>query len=476
MQDITKHMPVVQFFQFARSLAARRLGSLLILVALVGSGLGSLPRSASAQSAAKYTAIVTGWVRDAKSHQGIANAVVHVGSTMLITDGQGNLQRSSLPLSSASLTVDVEVIANGYPTWRYSGLTLAADQTVELRIDLSDQPPAPPRKPPVTPRPASIFDGPPEFIEVGRTFNSNCVFPPTNVQRVDRMPFIDYVRNVLPNEWVNTWPEASLDAGAVAVMQYAWAEAFVKQKWRAQGYPFDVVDSTCDQVYKDRDTAKDYTRTDAAVARMWGTILTRGNSLITTYYRAKDSQCVGSDCMGQWGSYHLANRGYSGLQILFSYYGGGHLAAYATAPKYRGLLLQRSSDVTVWPGRSQTLSVKLRNTGTATWQKNATQLVVIDPKAAAPTTSDSPLVNESWLDPQQPATLLQSKAAIGMDGSWSFTVTAPEGLKPGRYQIAVQPRHEDGSWIATNTRIIWNVTVTPPLTPTIWIPGARSAE
>lgn len=448
-----------------------------MIVALLGSAVGSFASRVEAQSAARNSAIVTGWVHDAKTGKGIGGAIVHVGSTMLTTDAQGNLPSAPVRLSGSTMTTDIEVVAENYPTWRYSGLNLAAGQTIELRIDLSDQPTATPTPKPVAPRPASIFDGPPEFIDVGRTFGSDCVFPPTNVRRVDRMPFIDYVRNVLPNEWVNTWPDASLDAGAVAVMQYAWSEAFVKQKWRAQGYSFDVVDSTCDQVYKDRDATKDYTRTDAAVARMWGTILTRGNSLITTYYRAKDSQCGSRDCMGQWGTYNLANKGYSGLQILFSYYGGasGNLSAYATTPKHRGLILQRSPDITVWPGRSQTLSVKLRNTGSVTWQKNATQLVVINPQSATPTPSDSPLVNESWLNPQQPATLLQTKAAIGMDGTWSFTVTAPQDLEPGRYQIAVQPRAEDGSWVATNTRIVWNVTVTAPLAPAIWIPGVRSA-
>ncbi|HEY0603788.1 MAG TPA: SpoIID/LytB domain-containing protein [Herpetosiphonaceae bacterium] len=462
---------------FLRSLAARRLSYLLLLVALLGSGVGSFAARVEAQAAARNSAIVTGWVHDAKTGQGLGGAIVHVGSTILTTDDQGNLPRTSLPLSGSTMTTDIEVVATQYPTWRYSGLNLAAGQTVELHIELSDQQPVQPQPKPVAPRPVSIFDGPPEFIDVGRTFGTDCVFPPTNVQRVDRMPFIDYVRNVLPNEWVDTWPEASLDAGAVAVTQYAWSEAFVKQKWRTQGYSFDVVDSTCDQVYKDRDTSKDYTRTDAAVARMWGTILTRGSSLITTYYRAKDSQCGSKDCMGQWGTYNLANKGYSGLQILFYYYGGasGNLSAYATAPKHRGLILQRSADITVWPGRSQTLSVKMRNTGTATWQKNATQLVVVDPQAADPTPIDSPLVNESWLNPQQPATLLQTKAVIGMDGTWSFIVTAPEGLAPGRYQIAVQPRAEDGSWIDTNTRIVWNVTVTAPLEPAVWIPGARSA-
>jgi hypothetical protein len=470
-------MPVVELYQSLRSAAIGRLSFLLMLVTFLGSTIFLAPNTV-AQSNGQSSTVVTGWVRDAKTRQGVSNAIVHIGSTMMTADAQGNLPRTSVPLASSALTVDVEVIAQGYPTWRYASLELSAGQPLELHIDLSDQP-LPSQTPVPTRRPPSIFDGPPEFINVGRTFNTTCVFPPTNVQRIDRMPFIDYVRNVLPNEWSADWPEASLDAGAVAVSQYAWAEAFVKQKWRTQGYQFDVIDSTCDQVYKDRDTSRDYTRTDAAVARMWGTILTRRNTLVTTYYRAKDSQCSSRDCMGQWGTYNLAKQGLSGLQILFHYYNGSGstaLTAYATTPKLRGLVLQRSPDVTVWQGRTQTLTVRLRNNGTATWNKDGTNLVVIDPKAAQPTAIDSPLVNEMWLSPQRPATLSQSKAAIGMDGSWSFTVTAPKDLKPGKYQIAVQPMQADGSWIPTNTRIIWNVTVTEPLTQMVWVPGVRSAK
>ncbi len=449
-----------------------------MLLVIAGSSVSFFSTPALAQSKVQNSAIVTGRVRDAKTQQGIANAIVHIGSVMLTSDAQGDLPLTSIPLAASAMTVQVEVVAQGYPSWRYSGLELSASQAVELRIDLSDQPPRPQPKPPA-PRAASLFDGPPEFIDVGRTFNTTCVFPPTNVQRVDRMPFIDYVRNVLPNEWATNWPDASLDAGAVAVSQYAWAEAFVKQKWRTQGYQFDVVDSTCDQVYKDRDSEKDYTRTDAAVARMWGTILMRDKTLFTTYYRAKDEQCGGNpDCMGQWGTYNLANKGFSGLQIVFYYYSrrSSSLAAYATVPKQRGLILQRSPDATIWPGRTQTLQVQLRNTGTDAWQKQGTQLAVIDPKAATPTEIASPFVNETWLNPQRPAMLSQTKATLGMDGTWSFTVTAPQDLKPGTYQIAVQPVQADGSWIATNTRIIWTITVTEPLTPTVWLPGVRSTK
>jgi hypothetical protein len=474
-------MRVIQFDQSLKSSVAGRLGFLLMLAAFVVSAI-CLPPAAQSQFNVQNSAVITGWVRDAKTRQGVSNAIVHIGSTMITADAQGNLPRASVALPGSALTTAVEVVAQGYPTWRYAGLELSAGQTVELHIELSDQQPRPqPPTPTATPmpRPASIHNGPPEFINVGRTFNSICVFPPTNVQRIDRMPFIDYVRNVLPNEWSADWPDASLDAGAVAVSQYAWAEAFVKQKWRAQGYQFDVVDSTCDQVYKDRDTTRDYTRTDAAVARMWGTILTRGDRLITTYYRAKDSQCRSRDCMGQWGTYNLAKQGLSGLQILFYYYNGSGsnaLTAYGTTPKLSGLVLQRSPDITVWPGRTQTLSVRLRNGGTATWQKNVTHLAIIDPKAAKPTTINSPLVNETWLSPQRPATLGQTKATIGMDGSWSFTVTAPKDIEPGTYQIAVQPMQADGSWIPTNIPIVWNVTVTEPLTPTVWLPGVRSIK
>lgn len=445
---------------------------------MIASGIAFAPPRTLAQSGPQHSAIITGAVRDAKTRQGIASAIVHLGSMMLTTDAQGKLPRTSVPLSAPAMTVEVEVIAQGYPTWRYAGLELSAGQAVELRIDLSDQPPRQQPKPSAA-RPAPVFGGPPEFIEVGRTFNTACVFPP-NVQRVDRVPFIDYVRNVLPNEWSTSWPDASLDAGAVAVSQFAWSEAFVKQKWRSQGYPFDVVDSTCDQVYKDRDTSRDFTRTDAAVVRMWGTVLTRRNSLITTYYRAKDEQCAGrADCMGQWGTYHLANRGLSGLQILYYYYhqpSSGNLTMYGTAPQQRGIVLQQSPDITVWPGRTQTLQVKLRNAGRSTWQKGATHLAIVDPKAAKPTEISSPFVDESWLSAQRPATLSQTKAAVGMDGTWSFTVTAPRGLEPGRYQIAVQPVQEDGTWIPTNTRIVWTVTVTKPLTQMIWLPGVRSAK
>ncbi len=158
----------------------------------------------------------------------------------------------------------------------------------------------------------------PAYIRVGRTFSSQCAGKP-RIQRVDVVPFKDYVKNVLPHEWIASWSDASLDAGAVAVAQYAYQTAVIEQKWSRRGYAFDVVDSMCDQVYID---GLSHPRTNAAVDRMWGLTMVRNGATFTPYYRATDALCSGvGDCMGQWGSQNLAVQGLNAAQILTRYYG-----------------------------------------------------------------------------------------------------------------------------------------------------------
>lgn len=419
---------------------------------------------------------VHGWVRQADG-AGIAGAQVTIGRRTLLTDAQGNLPPTTIPLDGPRAEVDVVVRAAGYAEWRYIGVELSSARPVELQVVLGAQPtliaPADPGQ-----SAASVFDGPPDYINVGRTFSTSCVYPPTNVQRVDRMPFIDYVRSVLPNEWIASWPAASLDAGAVAVSQYAWSVAFVQRKWTRYDYPFDVLDSTCDQVYKDRDPSRNYSATDAAVSRMWGTALLRNNALFTTFYRAYDSQCGSNlDCMGQYGSRDRANIGETGLQILGYYYSRrAPFVSAATAPVLRALVVRRSPDAVVWPGRSATLSVCLRNAGTTAWQQGSTDLGVVDPNDPANTAYSSPLADPTWRSPQRPATLAQPTAVLGENGSWSFTISAPTGLAQGTYQLAVKPIQSGStSWIATDAPIVWTVAVLPPteLATRAWLPLAN---
>ena len=159
--------------------------------------------------------------------------------------------------------------------------------------------------------------GMPEYIVVGRTYAFPCVAFSGSIP-TQRMLFVDYLRNVLANEWVASWPPAALDAGAIAVKQFAWYTVVVQQKWRSQGYPFDVVDSTCDQYYRDGNADP---RTDAAFQRTWGTVLLRQGALLNMYFRDTEATCGGlPDCMGQVESAVLASAGQSTLQILARYF------------------------------------------------------------------------------------------------------------------------------------------------------------
>ncbi len=161
--------------------------------------------------------------------------------------------------------------------------------------------------------------GMPMEIVVGRTFTSACITPSHDIP-TQRMPFVDYLRNVLPNEWVASWPDASLDAGAIAVKQFAWYTVSIQRKWRSKGYPFDVVDNTCDQYYQDGSANP---RTDAALQRTWGTLLLRDRALLPLSYRDTDATCTGiPDCMGQVESAMLAGAGHSSNAILGQYFGG----------------------------------------------------------------------------------------------------------------------------------------------------------
>ena len=451
----------------------QRLGMLAVAVFIAGT---AITWPAHAQRSTILTASIGGWARDAATQQGIANAQIVIGEQILRTDARGIIPMTSIPVHEPTELMTVEVNASGYALWRYVGVELSTAHPVELHVELGLQPTIVEPEPGVTIA-AIPYDGPPDFVNIGRTFSTTCVYPPTNVQRVDRVPFFDYVRNVLPNEWVPSWPAAALDAGAVAVTQYAWSVAFAQRKWTSRGYAFDVLDSTCDQVYKDRDSKKNYASTDAAVARMWGTVLLRSSvptPFFTTFYRARDEQCgTNLDCMGQWGTYNRALLGESGLQILHYYYDRrGVFSELATAPVYRSIVLERSADIMVWPGRTQTLSVCLRNAGTAGWQQGTINLGIVDPGNPTNTSYASRFANDTWLSPTRPTTLNQPTIGLGQNAVLNFAVTAPPGLAPGSYQLAAQLVDENNTWLPIDTALSWTVTVTTEreLTNQIWLP------
>ena len=150
----------------------------------------------------------------------------------------------------------------------------------------------------------------------------------TDSDTVEVVPFRDYLKHVLPNEWVPTWSPAALKAGAMAVKSYAWYWVSVGGKQVSLGA--DVKDNTDDQVY---DPNVSYASTDAAVDATFDYALTMNGSLFATQYCAGSYQADPSgDCpwsmsyMTQWGSQYHAEHGRSWGWIVQFYYPGSTIS------------------------------------------------------------------------------------------------------------------------------------------------------
>ncbi|GAA4640574.1 hypothetical protein GCM10023196_106650 [Actinoallomurus vinaceus] len=138
--------------------------------------------------------------------------------------------------------------------------------------------------------------------------------------RVDRVDFKTYVKNVLPNEWVTSWPNASLEAGAVAVKSYGWYWALHSTRKTSGGQCYDVRDDTADQVYKPSSAVSS---TSSAVDSTWSTRMTRSDRILLAHFCSTTTACgawVDGDWMSQYGSRDLANAGDGYQTILHHYY------------------------------------------------------------------------------------------------------------------------------------------------------------
>ncbi|MEV4705397.1 peptidase inhibitor family I36 protein [Actinoplanes sp. NPDC049316] len=142
----------------------------------------------------------------------------------------------------------------------------------------------------------------------------------TGLGRVDRVDFKTYVKNVLPNEWVTSWPDASLEAGAMAVKSYGWYWALHSTRKTSGGQCYDVRDDTADQVYR---PSSAQSSTSSAVDRTWSARMTRSGNILQAHYCSTTTACGGwvdGDWLSQYGSRDLANAGKSYQTILRHYY------------------------------------------------------------------------------------------------------------------------------------------------------------
>ncbi|UOF90450.1 hypothetical protein LSG31_21770 [Fodinisporobacter ferrooxydans] len=138
--------------------------------------------------------------------------------------------------------------------------------------------------------------------------------------------FEQYIRDVLPNEWMPSWKQESLKAGALAVKMFAWYHHLHPVK--ISGYTFDVDNTVNFQVYRENTHQPD---TDAAFAAVHSLAYVEKNGdIFELNYRAgyQDNpnwQYRNAQKMAQWGSQYWAEHGKTYLQILQFYYEGRQL-------------------------------------------------------------------------------------------------------------------------------------------------------
>jgi len=301
--------------------------AILLLWAAVAAGVWSA-------AAAAESARVEGSVSDSADGAPIAGAAIAIPSLGLstISDADGKFRFSGIGIEGELLSTTITAAATGYGDWTLQDVRLIPGDTLILEIQLGPSPtlivvPPPRGEIPAFPavQLAQGFQGGaglsqlelplPATIRVRVTGYPYCdTTRPYTVQTLD---FKQYVKHVLPNEWVANWPGESIRAGAMAVKMYAWSYIAVGGKWPDA----DVYDSTCDQVYN---PAYSYARTNQAVEDTWNWRLTRGTQLLRTFYRAYYSQCqsvnLEGNCMGQIESREMAYDAMTWDEILFAFY------------------------------------------------------------------------------------------------------------------------------------------------------------
>lgn len=166
----------------------------------------------------------------------------------------------------------------------------------------------------------------PQTIRLGVTGSTTC--NPRAAYTVREIDFKEYVRHVLAVEWFPLQPGQELHpeavrAGAVAVKMYAWFWISRGGKWQGA----DVLDSTCDQVYR-----PGFTRpiTDQAVEETWDWLLLRQGELFQTSYKHDNvrEECTPGICMNVVEAQFLALDGLTWQQILRHFYDGAEIVLY----------------------------------------------------------------------------------------------------------------------------------------------------
>jgi hypothetical protein len=112
---------------------------------------------------------------------------------------------------------------------------------------------------------------------------------------VEVVPFRTYVENVTAWEWPSSYPAEALEAGAIAVKQYAWYHAMRPRATYVTiaGECYHVRDDTVDQLYDP--SRVPHPSHVAAVDATWATTLRKDGSFFLSGYGSGTSDACGAD-------------------------------------------------------------------------------------------------------------------------------------------------------------------------------------
>jgi hypothetical protein len=278
--------------------------------------------------------------------------------------------------------------------------------------------------------------------------------------RVDVIPFEDYVKGVVHNEWIPSWDDKALDMGAVCARTFAW--------WwvRAGGkYPCaDVDDSAASQVYTDGRVAK----TDAAVERTRGVTIVKDGALVLAEYSAENGDptafgvdepyCAGQTVNGhgrgacQWGTQRWATKEGRDFRWMIAHYYPG-AAALEPDSTWVATVVAPPGQITLPPGGEASVSFDVENGGSASWDAG------VELATTGPSGRSSPFVAGSWLSPSVVAAVV---AGAGATAHVTIALHAPAAV--GQYQEAFA-LVRDGAVIGGDPLVTLAITVAAPDAP-----------
>lgn len=169
--------------------------------------------------------------------------------------------------------------------------------------------------------------------------------PSSDAENVS-VSFPDYVKNVASSEIYPTWNEEAVTANVIAIVSLTLNRIYTEW-YRSQGYAFDITNSTrFDQSFVNGRNIFD--SISRVVDEYFDTYITKDEYINPLFASYCDGRRVSCDGMSQWGSEALANRGYTALAILKSYYGDDitleNVTEIADTTSYPGYPLSLGSD------------------------------------------------------------------------------------------------------------------------------------